>query len=373
MDAAPLPEPPDSGSDAAPACSALTCDDGKECTVDSCNDEGECEHIPREGSCTDDASSCTDDVCNSGLCTHPSNGSCPCDDSADCEDNNPCTDDSCTPERKCLNAANSAPCADDGKECTDDVCVATSCEHMARTGSCTDDGDRCSDDVCAGDACTHPDNGVCECRVDADCPDDGNVCTDESCNEQNECVRVNNVLPCASDNDACTCDVCSMGMCKHTEGSCGTVQAVVINNFNSSANFADKKTTPLLLPLSGDDSFDLANLEGDSVLFLAETTTGTLQMDVPSLTGLTKIVVELRATSTGTASMVELGVFNSATMAWVDRALSTVGTIPDNAFAKLEVPISAFAVDACEITKVRLDFNVTGGQRSWRIQGITAE
>jgi hypothetical protein len=315
-------------------------------------------------------------VCNSGLCTHPPNGSCPCDDAADCEDSNPCTDDSCSPERKCLNDANSAPCADDGKECTDNVCANKSCTYPPRTGSCTDNGDECSDHVCAGGECTHPDNGMCECRVDADCPDDGNECTDESCNEQHECVRVNHARACKSDGNACTCDVCVMGTCENVVGACGVAQPVVINSFNSFAHFSANQTTPAQLPLTGKASFDLANLEGDSVLYIAESTTGTLEMNVPPLTGLTKLVIEINGSTTGTASMVELGVFDSVAMAWVDRALSTVGMIPDDdggTFGKLEVPFSAYAVDACEITKVRLDINATGGQRHWRIQGITAE
>jgi hypothetical protein len=307
------------------------------------------------------------------MCTHPSNGSCPCAEDAECDDSNPCTDDSCSPERKCVNAANSATCQDDGKECTDDVCADTSCTHPARIGACTDDGSPCTDDVCSADSCTHPRNTSCECIVDGECDDD-KPCTDDSCGEDHKCAHTNSTGACTPDSDACTCDVCSMGMCTHVSGvSCGPTSAVVVNSFDSSADWDANQTTPLHLALTGKSSFDNTNLEGNAVLYVAESGTATLEMNVPALTGLTTLIVELTGYGTGSASMVELGVFDSGTSTWKDRALSLYGMLPDGTSTTLEVPIDDYMVSACKITKVRLDFNVTGGQRFWRIQRIIAE
>jgi hypothetical protein len=369
-DAAPDPDP---GSDAGPLCNAVSCDDGKECTVDSCED-GACMHIPREGSCTDDTSSCTDDVCNSGLCTHPANGSCPCAEDGDCDDSNPCTDDTCSPERKCVNDANGAACADDGKECTDDVCAAKSCSHPARRGPCTDDGTTCTDDLCEMDQCTHPRNASCQCIIAGECDDD-EACTDDSCDADHTCQHTNSTAACSADDDACTCDVCSMGMCMHLSGmSCPGASAVVIDSFDSSADWDANQTTPLHLALTGKASFDNTNLEGNAVLYVAESGTASLEMNVPPLTGLTKLVLEITASTTGTASMLELGVFDSATSTWKDRALSLYGTIGDGTYSTLEVPLADYAgVSACKITKVRLAFTVTGGQKFWRVQSLGAE
>jgi hypothetical protein len=366
-----VPGQPDSG---VAGCSALRCDDGKECTVDSCDDEDHCQHIPREGTCTDDASSCTDDVCNSGMCTHPSNGSCPCDKAEDCNDNNPCTDDSCSPERKCVNAANRLACEDDGKECTNDVCSEKSCLHPPRSGSCTDEGSVCTDDVCDGTGeCTHPRNATCQCIDASECMDN-EPCTDDSCDSDHKCQHTEGTGPCASDNDSCTCDVCSAGECTHQTGmSCGATSAIVIDSFDSSADWDTNLTTPLHLAFTGKTSFDNTNLEGNSVLYLAESGTGTLEFNVASLSGLTKISVEMTGYGTGTASMIELGVFDSSTSMWKDRALSLYGSLPDGVTTTLEVPIADYMVSACKITKVRLDFNVTGGQKFWRFSGITAE
>jgi hypothetical protein len=86
-----------------------------------------------------------------------------CTVDSDCDDGNECTNDSCD-AGACDNTAVSdgAACSDDGNECTDDLCSAGACGHFANANSCTDDGDSCTDDVCGGGSCTHPDNGSCQ-------------------------------------------------------------------------------------------------------------------------------------------------------------------------------------------------------------------
>jgi hypothetical protein len=119
------------------------CDDGNDCTDDSCSGpEGCLNEILDSGSC-DDGNPCTvADHCEVGACVGKP---------VDCDDDNPCTDDSCTEDGGCLSIANEEIC-DDADSCT----VA----------------DRCADSICSGTAVS------CECQEDADCADleDGDLC-----------------------------------------------------------------------------------------------------------------------------------------------------------------------------------------------------
>jgi hypothetical protein len=228
--------------------------------------------------------------------------------------------------------------------------------------------------VCAGGACTHADNKSCECTSAANC-DDANPCTDDSCNAQNKCVHTNNTAPCSTDNNRCTCDVCSAGLCTHptATAACTMATATAVNNFDSAADWDANLSTPAQLAITGKTSFDNTNLEANSNLYLAESNTGTLEIGAPDLTGLTSLTVELQSDQSGTASMVEIGVFNSATSTWVDRALSLYGTVSQGSYGTLTIPLADFAVSPCTITKVRLDFNVTGGQKVFRVTSIAAK
>ena len=156
----------DAGGD---PCATLKCDDGNDCTSDSCV----------SGACSFE--SLTGDVCGADKCS--GNGSCAsgeCKFSSpiSCDDGNVCTQDGCDPASGCthvgLNGGNcsgdkcftaqtclagqcqggSATACDDGKICTTDSCdPATGCVFAFNTASC-DDGDACMGaDVCAGGAC----------------------------------------------------------------------------------------------------------------------------------------------------------------------------------------------------------------------------
>lgn len=96
------------------------CDDGNPCTDDSCDPStGGCLHTNNTDPC-DDGSVCTTvDTCSAGACV----GAAP----LSCDDGNECTDDSCDPEAGCRNDNNTAPCSD-GDACTaPDVCSLGSC------------------------------------------------------------------------------------------------------------------------------------------------------------------------------------------------------------------------------------------------------
>jgi hypothetical protein len=113
--------------DAAATCqpgSPLICNDGRECTIDTCNPTSGCVFTPRAGSCTDDGNPCTDDVCAGRACTHPAKpDTTPCDDGSFCTLNEACRGGICrdgTP-RNC----------DDGDPCTTDTCdvAGQTCVH----------------------------------------------------------------------------------------------------------------------------------------------------------------------------------------------------------------------------------------------------
>jgi hypothetical protein len=82
--------------------------------------------------------------------------------------------------------------------------------------ACATDNNACTNDVCnAVGVCTHPNNT-------APCTDDGNVCTNDVCSG-GACTHPNNTAACADDGNSCTNDVCSGGVCTHpTNPSCGT-------------------------------------------------------------------------------------------------------------------------------------------------------
>jgi len=130
----------------------LTCDDGNECTADSCDDAIGCvfDPGPRNGETCDDGNQCTNNgTCNNGVC-EPGNN---------LPDNTPCDDGNlCTLNDKCLSGA----CLGSVKSCVltigTPICQRTSCN--PDTGNCDlypgnntscDDGDPCSDpDYCDG-------------------------------------------------------------------------------------------------------------------------------------------------------------------------------------------------------------------------------
>ncbi len=148
------------------------CDDGDECTTDTCLD-GECINTPKD--CGDD-DACTIDSCNreTGECI---NAPINCDDQngctsefclegecviepISCDDMDDCTVDSCV-DGQCVNEA--IDC-DDEDACTADECVDGECEN---TPIDCDDEDPCTDDSCDDGECINEDNGECglECRV----------------------------------------------------------------------------------------------------------------------------------------------------------------------------------------------------------------
>ena len=155
-------------------------DDGNPCTLDQCLD-GECNTaVPNGTVCDADGSTCTPD----DFCL---SGVCVTGQSMDCDDGDPCTVDSCDDLAGCVHEPFSC---DDENECTDDICLddrgVPACDHVALDAGipCNSDGNDCTEDVCDGTGiCSHPPSDaqmLC---------DDDNACTlEDHCDGSGECA-----------------------------------------------------------------------------------------------------------------------------------------------------------------------------------------
>jgi hypothetical protein len=224
------------------------CDDGINCTRDSCLEGGVCKHEPLhevcddglfcngvevcdinsgckrlEVSALDDGVDCTADSCdenNDEMVHQIMNGFCDngdacdgaefCDPSAGCKKGLPptcndgvtCTADSCDQLEGCINTPSDADC-DDNSPCTTDLCVpgAGGCVHAALEG--THEGWRCckTDEQCQdGEPCT----------VDV-CVKDAAFCTASLLDDGTPC---NDGLACITD------EACAAGVCTGAEAQC---------------------------------------------------------------------------------------------------------------------------------------------------------
>ena len=142
--------------------SDISCDDGAECTLDSCDPEQGCVYAAKEGSC-DDGDVCTlGDTCQDGTCVA----------SEELE---------CTTENQCMNA----------------VCEPTTgCTELPKLeGVACDDGNACTDgDACLDGSCLAG-QSICDCETDADCPDDDDLCNGVPTCVANECIIAADSIP----------------------------------------------------------------------------------------------------------------------------------------------------------------------------------
>ncbi len=254
------------------------CDDSNPCTADSCDPvSGSCVHAPLDSSCTDDDVCTVGDSCIAGNCVPGA--------LANCNDGNDCTTDSCNYATGCVHKDNVAWCSDgdnctvfdscgqgacsgtvrycdDGNVCTDDACnIASGCVNLPNVVTCDTDGNACSVQDCQAGTCTllttiscndgNPctidtcnaktgacvfssagtDGGYCDadgsvCTVQDHCSGgaclpgpqltctDGNPCTDDGCDSQKGCTHLNNTASCDADGNLCTAgDACQNGVC----------------------------------------------------------------------------------------------------------------------------------------------------------------
>ncbi len=200
----------------------VACDDGNDCTEDTCDPVAGCSQVALDGPSCNDLDKCTTgDTCVAGLCVGTP---------VKCNDGNPCTDDLCDELTGCTFPDNTSPCDDDNpctladqcqegtcvpgpaitcndnNPCTADICdAAAGCLYQPIAGPCSD-GNPCT----VGDQCQ---KGQCAWQELLNC-DDGNLCTTDGCDPLLGCVHEPNTLPC-NDNSLCTLgDVCAGGECK---------------------------------------------------------------------------------------------------------------------------------------------------------------
>lgn len=263
-----------------------SCDDGRPCTTDTCDGQGDClfalqadwclvdglclqDGAPNpENGCLvcsletptqwkqvgesepcDDSDACTQgEVCQQGVCA----GGASIADS--CADDNPCTQDQCEPANGCVHInLNGTACpppdactslavcvegvctpdpaasCDDGNPCTADSCGDAGCEHVALDGLPCDDGDSCTQgDLCVGTLCVAGDDTP-KC-------DDGNLCTEDLCHPDLGCYHQLADNPCCNPDGTNVCDdgnFCTYDDCNPDTGECFyTFHSLPCSDFN---------------------------------------------------------------------------------------------------------------------------------------------
>ncbi len=211
---------------------AEDCDDGLDCTTDSCDgiacvheiDAGSCmidgicwtaDEVPEDNACAlcdpeaaqDAWTSAIDGLecgaatpcaaaatCQAGACTEGA--------ATDCDDDDACTIDACDDEAGCTHEADTEAC-DDGDPCTDDLCDAEAEGGCTSTAKDCADGDACNQDSCESETgdCLHE-----PFDVEAAC-DDGDPCTLQACDAESGCSNPADPDFC-DDGDPCTTDLC---------------------------------------------------------------------------------------------------------------------------------------------------------------------
>jgi len=211
---------------------ALSCDDGVDCTADSCEAAIGCVNTPDDAACTDE------DVCTGTEACDATQG-CQPGAPLDCDDAVGCTVDTCDATDGCAHTPDDAACSD-ADVCTGaEICDVTQDCQPGVALDC-DDGVGCTVDACdATVGCMNtPDDAVCDdalvctgtesCDVTADCqpgvPPEGCCTSDASCDDQDVC---NGVETCDMETRTCVfgqalaCDDaigCTLDSCDPIDG-----------------------------------------------------------------------------------------------------------------------------------------------------------
>ena len=201
---------------------ATTCDDGNVCTDELCEPAKGCVTLAAQATCSDGDACTQGETCGAA--------SCGGGEVVDCDDGSDCTADSCQPQSGCAHAAVGGEC-DDSNECTqgelcgEGVCGGGQQIECDDANTCTDDG--CKSDsgcvqytvpkngqVCGDiDVCVDPatcNGGVCTAGAGPKC-DDGNACTADTCSLEGLCTN-------APLGDGASCGELSIQQC--AAGAC---------------------------------------------------------------------------------------------------------------------------------------------------------
>ncbi|HJK89886.1 MAG TPA: hypothetical protein RMH85_33355 [Polyangiaceae bacterium LLY-WYZ-15_(1-7)] len=217
-----------SGTDGSTSCASdADCDDGFDCTVDSCGVGGACRH---DG---------IDERCEGALICEPGRGCVDepsCGSDADCDDGFSCTLDSCGVGGECRNMPLDELCSEVGPGSSCDPTTGMSGTGCTEATGCEmdedcDDGVDCTLDTCSVDnTCSHttidercPDGEACtasgcfapmDCETDEDCQDDDFCNGREFCEPEFGCRPAPEPRMC-NDSDDCTMDSCDpeLDMC----------------------------------------------------------------------------------------------------------------------------------------------------------------
>jgi hypothetical protein len=185
------------------------CDDGKECTTDSCTSScttgvctGTCHNdLPAKlPLCSGSLPNCYDYKCDSA-------GNCVQGTGLKCADSSMCTIEACNTWIKGGQCTSTPKDCDDDKPCTDDSCALGTCIHK------NDDTNTCSYYCLLGDHCS---SGSC-LGLPRDC-DDTNPCTSDTCsNTLAKCVFTNvaNGTACVPPGKLCKGCTCKAGVCTY--------------------------------------------------------------------------------------------------------------------------------------------------------------
>ncbi|NUN15526.1 MAG: hypothetical protein HUU55_18025 [Myxococcales bacterium] len=216
------------------------CDDSNPCNIDACIDgECRHGPDPTKVGCcqvnTDcfDKNPCTTDACVNGVCAYtPVADPLCCTSPTQCDDNDICTTNACI-TNKCTFTPISGCCkgnvdCNDTNPCTTDTCNVSTlkCVHVNLDGCCQSDYQCKDDDACTTDKCDLV-NGVCAntpvttpgcCNTDANC-NDNNACTTDYC-LNNKCRNDLIVGCCTADSQCVSGDVCKVGTCNTTTKTC---------------------------------------------------------------------------------------------------------------------------------------------------------
>jgi hypothetical protein len=205
---------------------ATTCDDGNACTgTDTC----------QAGSCVGaDPVVCTaSDQCHTAGACDPATGACSnpaLADATTCDDGNACTRTDTCQGGSCIGTDPVVCTASDQCHAAGACDPATgSCSAPAKTdGAVCDDGDACTQsDTCQGGTCVGASPVVCsaldQCHDAGTCDPSTGTCSSP---EIPGCIPCNTDDDC-DDQDACTVDTCSAGVCVSTASeNCGRVAEI---------------------------------------------------------------------------------------------------------------------------------------------------
>lgn len=165
---------------------SLECDDANPCTVDTCDPATGCTYGPAEALCSDGSACTVIDKCLDGECASG--------DAITCNDGNECTDDSCAAEIGCLYTPNADYCNDSNPCTVLDKCINGICVG-ADPKNC-DDGDNCTVDMCTYlTGCIHVKSVPCCGNDDVE---DGEQCDDGNLEGGDGCDAVCNKEPAIS-------------------------------------------------------------------------------------------------------------------------------------------------------------------------------